>query len=267
MTSIKRKVSVETFPSHSESAFSACRQASARHTSLWLCRIKRYAHHQMTTLADLARAAFGPRSISRIDWLKLMAISLLVVFFGTLTTVYFFPIYPDEISARLVLSRLPYDFPYKISGAPTCLSTFCQSIPATMYVPGIINWLVHGMIGTAPTLRVVGIAIAVCWVAGLALYLIYRVEQQLLCDPGTNECARQRLYITGFCIALFCVGVFPVFLIANRSEQFMLPSLAVLIGLFIISRRLKNSVRTWQKAGMMVMYFVSVSLVLYWHAK
>ncbi|MDO8805331.1 MAG: hypothetical protein Q7R35_12980 [Elusimicrobiota bacterium] len=205
--------------------------------------------------------------LKNIDLASFVAVALLGVFVVTLVTVYFYPIYPDEIQVRFWLSRLPYDFPYKISGAPACISTFFQSIPATMYVPALINWLVHGMIETAPALRVVGIFVALLWVAALTVYLNYRAEQHLICGPDSVAPARQRLYISGFVIALFSAGVFPVFLTSNRNEQLMLPSLAALAGIFILSRRLEENGRAWQKVALMAAYFISVSLVLYGHAK
>ena len=78
-----------------------------------------------------------------INWVTHLSIALISISSVTLLTCYLFPIYPDEIQSRFWLSRLPYDFPVKISGAPTCVSTFTQSIPATMYVPGLVNWVLH----------------------------------------------------------------------------------------------------------------------------
>lgn len=210
-------------------------------------------------MSDNSGAADVRDFLERIDWVRFVAFALIGAFVVTLFTLYFFPIYPDEIQVRFWLSRLPYDFPLKISGAPTCLSTFCQTIPTTMYLPSVVNWLIHGTIGTAPGLRVVGIVFALIWVGALIVYLNYRAD--------ISKTAQQRVFISGFCIALFTVGVFPVFIITNRNEQLLLPSLAVLIGVYIFSRQLQNNGRTWQKVGVIIVYFMAISLVLFSHAK
>ena len=217
--------------------------------------------------ADILLQPLDPDMLKRVDWVGYTSAAVLALFILTLVTVFFFPIYPDEIAVRYALSRFPYDLPYQISGAPGCSSTFCHVMPVTSYMPAVINWLVHGMAGTVTLLRLVGIVVALLWVAALVIYLNHRAEQVLPLLCGRREKFRQRLYITAFCIALFSAGVFPVFLVSNRSEQLMLPSLAVLAGLFILSRRLDNGGRAWQKIGLMVLYFVAVSLVLFGHPK
>lgn len=205
--------------------------------------------------------------LAHVNWVIVAAVALVSLFMLTLVSLYFFPLYPDEIQVRFWLSRLPYDFPQKISGAPACLSTFCQPIPLTMYLPGMVNWLIHGMIGTVPSLRILGMCIALLWLAVLIVYVSYRAERSIIFTPGSNERILLRLYIIGFFIALFSVGVFPVFLISNRSEQLMLPSLAGLIGVFILSRKYESKGKLWQKLSLMLLYFISVSLILYGHAK
>jgi hypothetical protein len=205
--------------------------------------------------------------LRRIDWAAYVSIALIFVFGVTLVTAYFFPIYPDEIQSRFWLSRLPYDFPQKISGAPTCLSTFFQPIPSTMYVPGIINWAVHGRLETIPALRQVGFVVPLCWVVGLAVYLHRRAKSSPIQGEGQLRSGLLGLYIAGFFIAIFSIGVFSIFLVTNRGEQLILPSVVLLIAVFLLSRHLAPHVRQWLRIGLVALYFVAVSLILYGHAK
>lgn len=213
-------------------------------------------------------SAIHPREyLKRIDWAAYISFALIIVFGVTLVTAYFFPIYPDEIQSRFWLSRLPYDFPEKISGAPTCLATFFQPIPSTMYLPGIINWAVHGRVETIPALRQVGFVVAFLWVAGLAVYLYRRAKSSLVQGEGHLSPGILGLYVTGFFIAIFSIGVFVLFLITNRGEQLILPSVVLLIAIFLVSERLGSQGHQWPRMGLVVLYFVAVSLILYGHAK
>jgi hypothetical protein len=206
-------------------------------------------------------------SLKHIDWAAYISIALITVFAITLVTAYFFPIYPDEIQSRFWLSRLPYDFPEKISGAPTCLATFSQPIPSTMYLPSLVNWAVHGRVETIPALRQVGFVVAFLWVAGLAFYLYTRVKSSWVQGEGQLSLGLLGLYITGFFIAIFSIGVFPIFLITNRGEQLILPSVVLLISIFLVSERLGSQGYQWQRIGLVVLYFVAVSLILFGHPK
>ena len=204
---------------------------------------------------------------NHIDWVAFISMALIIVFSITLFTAYFFPIYSDEIQVRFGLSRLPYDFPEKISGFPPCTANFFQSIPWTMYMPGWINWLIHGSKGSISALRQVGFFVAFLWVAGLAAYLIDRAKHGLALEQSHLSRGLQWLYITGFIISIFSTGVFPIFLITNRSEQLILPSVVLLIIIFLISVRLGSKGHLWQKMGLVVLYFMAISLALYGHAK
>lgn len=201
------------------------------------------------------------------DWVAFSSIAIIIIFSITLFTTYNFPIYPDEIQVRFWLSRLPYDFPDKISGAPACSATFFQPIPTSMYVPGLIDWLIHGRLESIPALRQVGISIAFLWVTGLALYLNNRAKHCLEQVRSPLSPGLLGLYITGFIIALFSIGVFPLFLVTNRGEQLILPSVVILIAIFLISTYLDRIGHWWQINGLIVLYFVSVSLILSGHPK
>ena len=204
---------------------------------------------------------------NHIDWVAFISMALIIIFSITLYTAYFFPIYPDEIQVRFWLSRLPYDFPEKISGAPACMANFFQPIPWTMYVPGWINWVIHGGHGSIPALRQAGFFVAFLWVAGLTVYLIDRAKHGLELEKSYLSRGLQRLYIPGFIIAIISIGVFPIFLITNRSEQLILPSVFLLVAIFVVSNNIGTKGTLWQKIGLMVLYFVAVSLVLYGHPK
>ena len=205
--------------------------------------------------------------LKHIDLAACISMVLIIVVSITLFTAYYFPIYPDEIQVRFMLSRLPYDFPQKISGSPTCLATFSQPIPATMYLPGFINWAAHGRLESPYALRQVGFLVAFSWVVWLAYYLNNRAKNSSLQGKSRLNCGLQGLYITGFVIAIFSIGVFPIFLITNRGEQLIMPSVVLLITIFLVSDHLGSKGHLWQKMALAVLYFVAVSLVLYGHAK
>lgn len=205
--------------------------------------------------------------LNQIDLLWVVSIALIIAFSITLLTAYFFPIYSDEIQARFWLSRLPYDYPEKISGAPTCLSTFFQPIPVTMYLPGLIDWAVHGRLESPSALRQVGFFVAFLWVAWLAYYLNSRAKNSLVQGKSQLNGDLQGLYIVGFIIAIFSIGVFPIFLIINRGEQLILPSVVLLITIFLVSNHLGSKAYFWIKMGLIVIYFVAISMALYGHPK
>jgi hypothetical protein len=205
--------------------------------------------------------------LKSIDWAVVTSIAVLLVFCLTLLTAYFFPIYPDEIQVRFWLSRLPYDFPDKISGAPRCLSTFIQTIPVTMYIPGLIDWLVHGRLETIAEFRQVGVVAALLWIAALACYLDFRARTAFISEECILSSVARRLYIAGFMVAIFSVGVFPFFLVTNRSEQLILPSVVFLIGIFLVSDDPGCKGNSRKTSLLIIAYFVSISLVLYAHPK
>ncbi|MDX8128374.1 hypothetical protein JWZ98_14460 [Methylomonas sp. EFPC1] len=202
-----------------------------------------------------------------VDWSSYIHLALAFVFCITLITTYFFPIYPDEVQIRFWLSRLPYDYPYKISGAPTCVATFFQSIPATMYLPGLINWLIHGWITDPPALRKVGLLVAFLWVSCLAFYLKLKVKQELVQNESHVLSFSQDLRILGFVISVFSIGVFPVFLVINRGEQLIFPSVILLISIFIWNQSLGQKYALKKLLGLVFLFFVAVSLILYGHPK
>lgn len=227
----------------------------------------------MSEETKVGHGSDGPKALTaadflkRLDWTRFLFVALIGVSFATAVTLYFFPIYPDEIQVRFSHSRLLYDFPFRSSGFPTCLSTFLLPMPVTMYVPALINWALHGMVGSVVVLRLVGIGVAFLWVAGLTVYLNRRIGN----SPGEGRRelnrGRQRLYVAGFMIAMFSVGVFPFFLVANRAEQLMLPSVVLLIAISIVSGHAKFKDHFLKKLGWTALYFTAVSLILFGHTK
>ncbi len=204
--------------------------------------------------------------LNEIDLLWVVSIALVSVLFLTLLTTYFFPIYPDEIQARLWLSRLPYDFPEKISGAPICVSSFFQAIPITMYLPSFVNWILHGQLESIPALRQVSFFIIATWLLGLAIYVRHKVKSEMALTGVSYNKSKGALYIAGLFIALFSVGVLPFFLVTNRGEQLILPSIVLLITIYIISKN-QSLESLWKRSGLIGLYFIAVSLILFGHPK
>jgi len=214
-------------------------------------------------------AALKLRSyIAGIDWSALVAVALIGFFAVTLLTCFIFPIYPDEIAARFLASRLPYDFPEKITNLPTCVSGFTQPIPITWYLPGLVSWMLDGNLQSLNTFRTVGFMVAFSWVAELFFYLNGRIgSSQQHGNRGPLAPNRQYLNISGWFVSLFSVGVFPIFLILNRDEQLLLPSIIILLFVFLLSDRQESQKSRWSIVGLTVMYFLAVSLAIYGHPK
>jgi hypothetical protein len=169
----------------------------------------------------------------------------------------FFPIYPDEIQSRFWLSRILSDLPVRISGLPTCTSTFEQFFPVLLYIPALINAFLHGLIADHLTLRIVGIAVCLCWVS---LFIIHLYK----------SCAGPKNNIYLFCIfiiSLLNIGVMPFFLVTNRAEQLYLP----LIFITIIITKKVSSFKAYPKILInsiyIFIYYVLISTFLYSHAK
>lgn len=209
---------------------------------------------------------FLKKQLSQVDLIRLVSKALILVFVFTLVTCYLLPIYPDEIQVRIALSRLPFDFPLKISGSPTCISNFTQPFPAIMYIPGIVNWILHGNLESLNSLRVIGIAIPLLWISVLAFYSRKKVWCNLI-DTQESSLSGRFTTLFGVFISIFAIGVYPFFLILNRNEQLILPSIVALLFISVTTHRLKKDARLWQKIGLVVMYFIAVSLILYGHAK
>jgi hypothetical protein len=205
-------------------------------------------------------------ALKSIDLVTYLSIVLICVFIATLFTAYNFPLYPDEIAVRFWLSRMPYEFPQLNSGLPRCVSTFAQSIPLTMYFPALIDWVVHGTLESPTSLRRVGVVGALLWVLGFTLYLAVKAKN-INKRPKPWNFSLQDAYIPGFVIALFSIGVFPIFLVTNRPEQIILPAVVLLILTFIASGNLKTR-NTWlSKTVLVLSYFAGISLALYAHPK
>ena len=198
------------------------------------------------------------------SWLRIILVLLTITFIITLVTCFFFPIYPDEIAARIWLSRLPYDFPNKISNMPTCVSRFSQSWPVTWYLPGAINWLISGNAMSPIMLRLVGFGVAFAWVGVLSLYL--KVKFDVL---RKNRCDQFRLniFIVCFFVSILSIGVFPIFLIVNRNEQLIPISITILMFVFIGSSEAYFNGSLWRKFWLVILYFTTISLVIYGHPK
>lgn len=203
-----------------------------------------------------------------IELLILCSALLFALFFITLVTSYFFPIYPDEIAVRVWLSRTIYDFPDKISVYPTC-EGFSQELPIMWFLPGLIEWAIHGNLGDARVFRLIGII--------GELILISILVHQLsttACEVSTANGAKQpsqflkKLYSTMFVISILSIGVLPIFLVTNRQEQLLMPLVAILLAIFANSDRYTEapSQKKYIKLSVLI-YLISTSLILYSHPK
>jgi hypothetical protein len=144
-----------------------------------------------------------------------------------------------------------------------CYSSFYQAIPLAHFLPGAINWLIHGLAESTTTLRVIGLSIFLTWFIALTFYINKRKI------GATEGNTNYRLLPTAFLVSMLFVGVFPFFLVLNRNEQLFFPSLLILIAVFLVSlesERCSDSKFTIRMV-LAFLFLVSTSLILYGHGK
>jgi hypothetical protein len=213
------------------------------------------------------KAKIAREYLLRLDYSVVISLALIGIFGVTLLTAYYFPLYSDEIDERFWLSRLPYDFPERMSLFPRCISNYFQPMPFTMYLPALIDWAVHGTIESPTSLRQIGVVVALIWVSGLTYYLYIKAKNTVLLRAEQLSAHLQGLTITGFMIAIFSIGVFPIFLVINRPEQLILPAATLLVTIFLLSNYTITKGRWWQKIGLTILFFVAISLAIFEHPK
>jgi hypothetical protein len=187
---------------------------------------------------------------------------LLVIIFSiiTLITTAIFPIYPDEIQVRFSLSRLLYDYPFKISGAPACISTFINEIPLSLYAPGFIGWVIYSWANSIIDLRIIGMLI--CFLYFFILYL-YLDEK----NKNSKNFKLNKIDQLGFILSIFLIGVVPIFLVTNRNEQLII--LSLLLVLFFYARN-DFAIDRFTKTKIFIstfFYLVAISVIIFAHPK
>ena len=188
---------------------------------------------------------------------------------ATLLTSFLFPVYPDEIAARLTLSRLFYDFPDKASTMPTCISAFTQRWPVSWLFPGLINFLLFGFIQNPIEERVMGGVIGLLFIGILFFYIRKRVFQydtiKYNCKLPYYENANYFLLV--LIVSIMSVGVYPLFLVLTKQEELVPISLMILILLLIYIRDVENNLSFFKKIIISFFYFSSVSIIIFSHPK
>ncbi len=163
-----------------------------------------------------------------------------------------FPIYTDEISIRVWSSRTLFDFPLHVNIIP---SATLSALPIVWYIPGFIEWCLHGLIDSLYTLRLVGVISYLMIAFMLTGLLLYRSQKNLFTVIAA----------LGIVIACISIGVLPVFFIINRPEQIILIGLIILI--FIYYLNCDSKLNTKKIIGSLICFYLCVSLMLYIHAK
>lgn len=204
--------------------------------------------------------------INKIDWLVVTSVVVLVLVIRTAYTAFLFPIYPDEISERIWLSRLPYDYPYLSSNLPACMSTFLQKMPPTLVLPGVVDWLIHGELSSPFQFRVVGLISLIFFIALPVMYSLYCQRLQCI-GGGKGEHIKLTLVTTAFICGVFTIGVNPIFLIINRAEQSILLSISILLVIYVICEKKIKVINTFNKFMMVAAFFAAYSLALHAHGK
>lgn len=200
-----------------------------------------------------------------MDKLKIQCILKMLLFFASFVLIFYFikivsllyylPIYPDEIAIRLWMSRIIIDFPNHVNIMPSG-ANFLIPMPIIWYLPGLLEWGLHGLIDNLHTLRLVGIFLYL---------LIVFLATYFLINKSKNYSAFSQLIAFGLVLSLLGMGLLPVFFVTTRPEQVILVCLLIL---FIIDERNENNFKNKRFSVLMtITFFVVVSLMLYVHPK
>lgn len=188
--------------------------------------------------------------------INILSISLSITSLFTIITILLFPLFSDEIQIRMWLSRMPYEFPMRVTGVARCFSSFWQIIPTTFYPAATVNWLMHGLIESPTFLRFIGVLILVSWISILSIYACHRIN----CNNQSNKISF--LLIASIICSLLFIGINPIFIGINRSEQLFYPSLLLLL---IIN--FNNIERKYYKFIILLLNYFLISIIYYGHPK
>ncbi len=188
----------------------------------------------------------------------LLSLILLGFLIRTLHVAYLFPIYPDEIAERILLSRFWFDFPIKFDLLPMCKKASYR-YPVVWYFPGLVEWLWHSQTANLKIFRIIGVGTSCLFF----LSVVYK-----LCQRNINFFAHFYKKIIFFMLALglvaslLYIGVVPFFLVTVRPEQIILLFLSLLLILFAMRPATSS-----ERNVLILIYFISVSMLLYQHPK
>ena len=187
-----------------------------------------------------------------------LSITMISAYLVTLYVASGLPVYPDEIAARLDHARIGYDFPYKTALAPMCKHAMLV-YPRLWYVPAWVEWSLYGKIQNLLHLRMIGLFGSVL-LLGLLVGKLSQNYFKRRVPIHTNIVFL--MMCLGFVLGVLCIGVMPFFLVTLRYEQTMLCCLVIQVILF--SLPLKN---IHERIFAVIIYFFSVSILLYQHPK
>lgn len=190
-----------------------------------------------------------------------LALFILYAFIKELGTLYLFPIYPDEITERTILSRIWFDFPLLAVDVRLCKSSM-HHMPWIWYLPGSINWLFFSHIESYKTLRLIGMMNGLFFIALLTIQLCYSNLRYII---SQHQKTLFILVVFCFVISVLGIGVVPFALITNRPEQIIVEFLVLLLFLFHLPSDAINT--RCKKITVVIIYFIFVSIILHTHAK
>lgn len=176
----------------------------------------------------------------------------------TLLTISLFPLFSDEIQIRMWLSRLPYGFPTRVTGVARCFTAFSQIIPTSFYPAAAVNWLLHGLIESPTYLRFTGILILFFWISLLAVYSCLRMNH-----PNSLK-IKNILFSSTVILSLLFIGMNPIFISINRSEQLYYPAFVFLLIICFNADQIK-----YLKYRILILILVLflISIIFYGHPK
>lgn len=167
------------------------------------------------------------KHISLENIINKLSIFALIISFFTFATIVLFPIFSDEIQIRMWLSRLPYDFPNRVTGLARCFSAFSHKIPFAFYIPATLNWIIHGVIESPSFLRFISLSILMLWMSTLIRYAYIQLHKNQSFNFITL------FTISAIILSIFFIGINPIFIGINRNEQLYYPSLILILMLTI----------------------------------
>ena len=148
-----------------------------------------------------------------------MASWIVLSLFGvTFTLSFFIPIYSDEITLKLTRAQVLLDGFELTTLYPQCSAVFSLHIPWTWVTSALIDGIIYQNVTEPISLRIIGMSTFIVWLGMLAWFMWYNLKARI-----------SNLYIIAGLISFVALGVLPLLLVLNRSEQ------PLLVGITLVS--------------------------------
>ncbi len=174
----------------------------------------------------------------------------------TLALSFFVPVYTDEISIKIALSRAPFDDFILTSLYPQCgASSYALPIPLTWTPSALIYGLLYGNVAEPTYVRISGVSMFALWLGMLAWFIRRNLDEGI-----------RSLHISAGLVSLVSVGVLPFLLVLSRSEQALFVGITFIsiLPMAVAQGRPKSH---WGWALLSMLFLLAVSFMFYSHPK